>query len=190
MIDEESLKSIENLHRLKNEGIITEEEFDRSKQKLLFGAKPATPTRPSFRALDSYTGTLPLPDDHIGWITLPLRRYTDFTGRSTRKEFWMFQLLYLSLFFVTALALGSGTDEYGEGGALGKVTLVLALLGLVALFVPLLAVEARRFHDQDRSGWLVLLNLIPYIGAFIVLVMMVLPGTDGDNRFGANPKMT
>jgi uncharacterized membrane protein YhaH (DUF805 family) len=46
----------------------------------------------------------------------------------------------------------------------------------------------RRFHDQDKSGWFVLLNLIPYIGGIIVLVFMCLEGTRGPNRFGPDPK--
>ena len=54
--------------------------------------------------------------------------------------------------------------------------------------MPLIAVEVRRFHDQDRSGWFALLNLIPYIGPLIVLGMMCIDGTPGENRFGPNPK--
>jgi len=183
MIDDESLKSIENLHRLKNEGIITEEEFNQSKQRLLFGAKPAAPPT-SLAALNSYTGTLPAQDDHIGWITLPLRRYADFTGRSTRKEFWMFQLLPLGLFLLTILIVGFGDDETH---ALGSFMTVIIVLGLIGLFIPQLAVQARRFHDQDRSGWLVLINLIPYVGAVAVLIVMLLEGTKGENRFGPDP---
>jgi len=46
------------------------------------------------------------------------------------------------------------------------------------------AVTVRRFHDQNRSGWFFLLNLIPYVGGLVVLVFMLLPGTPGDNNFG------
>jgi uncharacterized membrane protein YhaH (DUF805 family) len=63
----------------------------------------------------------------------------------------------------------------------------LLILGILAAIIPLLAVEVRRLHDQDRSGWLVLLNLIPYVGFVAVFVMMLLPGTPGPNRFGAEP---
>jgi uncharacterized membrane protein YhaH (DUF805 family) len=49
-------------------------------------------------------------------------------------------------------------------------------------------VQVRRFHDQDKSGWFVLLSLIPFLGAIIVLVFMFLEGTKGPNRFGPDPK--
>jgi uncharacterized membrane protein YhaH (DUF805 family) len=65
--------------------------------------------------------------------------------------------------------------------------LLLGLLGL-AILTPSIAVQVRRFHDQDKTGWLVLLGLIPYLGGLIVLVFMCLPGTSGPNRFGADPK--
>jgi uncharacterized membrane protein YhaH (DUF805 family) len=71
-------------------------------------------------------------------------------------------------------------------------TLMIALFGLYALaiFIPSLAVQVRRFHDQDKSGWFVLLGFIPYVGGLIVLVFMCLDGTKGKNRFGEDPKMS
>ena len=66
----------------------------------------------------------------------------------------------------------------------------MAVLGVFALasIIPAIAVQVRRFHDQDKSGWFVLLNFIPIIGGLIVLVMMFLDGTPGPNRFGPDPK--
>jgi uncharacterized membrane protein YhaH (DUF805 family) len=55
-------------------------------------------------------------------------------------------------------------------------------------FFPSLAVTARRFHDQDRTAWLMLLGAIPYAGGIILLVFMCLAGTKGDNRYGADPR--
>lgn len=88
MIDEESLKSIERLHQLKNDGVITAEDFDAAKAKLLQGGQ-RTAGRTALIPKE-VNSTLPADDDHMAWVLLPLRRYTDFTGRSTRKEFWMF----------------------------------------------------------------------------------------------------
>ncbi|MEE4200185.1 MAG: DUF805 domain-containing protein [Erythrobacter sp.] len=79
------------------------------------------------------------------------------------------------------MALGLDRLVFGTYGPL------TSLLGL-ALIVPGLAVQVRRFHDQDKTGWLVLLGFIPIIGGLIVLVFMLLPGTDGPNRFGPDPK--
>jgi uncharacterized membrane protein YhaH (DUF805 family) len=56
------------------------------------------------------------------------------------------------------------------------------------VIIPSIAVQVRRFHDQDKSGWFVLLSLIPFLGAIIVLVFMFIEGTKGPNRFGADPK--
>jgi uncharacterized membrane protein YhaH (DUF805 family) len=188
MIDQDTLKRIEDLHRLKNEGVITEDEFERSKEKLLFGGRPARPAN-SIAAAAGIIGSgkpdgLPNEQDHIGWITLPLRRYADFEGRSTRREFWMFQLAYVALVAVVSLAFAV-PDSDGTFRALVIIAAGIAALGLL---VPLLAVEARRFHDQNRSGWLVLINFVPYVGVVIVYIMMLIEGSSGENRFGPNPK--
>ena len=184
MIDDDGVKSIENLHRLKSEGIITDEEFEQSKQRILFGqgrgaAQVTAPRAPA--------AGLPGEDDHLAWVTLPLRRYADFDGRSTRREYWMFQLIPLTLFVFGVAIAGASVDQYGDMTGFGMMMIGLVMLGFIGLLVPLLAVQARRLHDQDRSGWLVLLNLIPYIGALAIFVIMLLPGTRGDNRFGPDP---
>ena len=56
------------------------------------------------------------------------------------------------------------------------------ILVMLALFIPNLACMARRFHDQDLSGWLILLSFIPYVGSLIIIVFMCIRGTDGPNR--------
>ncbi len=127
------------------------------------------------------------------WMLLPYRRYAEFTGRSRRKEFWLFQLFQWLVALVVMAVFGrtgyvsSGffaaavTDVSGVGGGL------LALFRLVSL-IPGLALAVRRLHDQDRSGWLLLLILIPLFGWFALLVLMCLDGTRGANRFGSDPK--
>ncbi|MEP3227178.1 MAG: DUF805 domain-containing protein [Parasphingorhabdus sp.] len=126
------------------------------------------------------------------WMLMPLKRYADFSGRSRRKEYWMFALLQVIIIVGLAIIAGvlgaftpDGTGEMSMGGGL-----VMGLFGLYALaiFIPSLAVQVRRFHDQDKSGWFVLLGFIPYIGGLIVLVFMCLDGTRGNNRFGDDPK--
>lgn len=186
MIDDDTLKNIENLHRLKTEGVITEEDFEKAKNDLLNGnrreARPA-----SFLTSTTEPVELPSDQDHFGWMTLALRRYFDFNGRSTRKEFWMFLLL------ANAVTLGLGIIALLDTGPLGLTgpvgDLMFGLIGLVVLgaIVPLIAAEVRRFHDQDKSGWATLLNLIPYIGPLIVFAMMAIDGTWGENRYGPDP---
>lgn len=119
----------------------------------------------------------------MDWMLLPLKRYADFSGRSRRKEYWMFQL-----FYILVIAVLTGLS-FAIGGPNDPSILPLVLLGLFVLgtIVPAIALQVRRFHDQDKSGWFILLNFIPYIGGIVVFVFMVLPGTRGSNRFGLDP---
>lgn len=130
------------------------------------------------------------------WMLLPLRRYADFSGRATRQEYWMFTLfcglLYAAAVIVLIAVAGisaqdakPGVDEMPIGVAIG---ILLVILLYLALFVPTLAVKARRFHDQDLSGWFVLLGFIPYVGWLVILIFMCIDGTAGPNRFGPDPK--
>ena len=125
-------------------------------------------------------------------MILPLKRYFDFSGRSRRKEYWMFFLfvmigLVAMMLLDTALGLGgtaTSSSEFGDGGASVSVNLtggLLTLLLALLMFVPGLAVAVRRAHDQDRSGWFI---LIPVYN----LIMMFIEGTRGPNRFGPDPK--
>ena len=122
------------------------------------------------------------------WMLLPLMRYADFEGRSRRKEYWMFVLLNaLVIAFIAALvAVDIGPAE--EPGGVTIIAIVLAAAWGLGTLIPNLAVQVRRFHDQDKSGWFVLLGLIPYIGGLIIFVFMLLEGTAGQNRFGPDPK--
>lgn len=125
----------------------------------------------------------------MDWMLMPLRRYADFSGRSRRKEYWMFQLLMLLVYVPLGILMGIGAAMGGDNGPgwLLYLALVAMLLLMLAVFIPGLAVQVRRFHDQDKSGWFVLLNLIPYVGGLVVLVFMCLRGTAGPNRFGDDP---
>ena len=128
------------------------------------------------------------------WMLMPLRRYADFQGRSRRKEYWMFLLAVIILYtvFMVPLMLGGfSTAMAGQQSTPGLLYFVgFGVMGILvlALLVPSIAVQVRRFHDQDRSGWMVLIGLIPYVGGIIVLVFMCLEGTRGPNRFGPDPK--
>lgn len=127
------------------------------------------------------------------WMLMPYRRYADFSGRSRRREYWMFVLftfIVVAACMILMFAGGMSLDEDGQAapGLLFWVgTAVLAIWG-IGSFIPSIAVQVRRFHDQDKSGWLILLGFIPYLGGLIVLIFMCIEGTRGPNRFGADPK--
>jgi uncharacterized membrane protein YhaH (DUF805 family) len=108
--------------------------------------------------------------------TVLTKKYADFSGRARRSEYWFFAL---ASFIAYAVA-------YGIGLAIG--TMILYYLVALALLVPGLAVGARRLHDTDKSGWLLLLVLIPLIGGLVLLVFFVQDSQPGDNQYGPSPK--
>jgi uncharacterized membrane protein YhaH (DUF805 family) len=123
------------------------------------------------------------------WMFLPLKRYADFTGRSRRMEYWMFSLglaIAVLLFVFVVFALVDVTETRDSPAAI-ILFAGLGILAWLAIIVPSFAVSVRRFHDQDLSGWFVLLGFIPYIGGLVMIVFMCLPGTKGDNRYGPDP---
>jgi len=125
------------------------------------------------------------------WMLLPLKRYADFGGRSRRLEYWMFHLaisivLVVIIASILATVLTAGEGNRGSPVAMG-ILIALFTIGWLGILIPSIAVQVRRFHDQDLSGWFVLLGFIPYIGALVIIVFMCLPGTKGDNRFGPDP---
>ena len=116
------------------------------------------------------------------WMLLPLKRYAQFKGRSRRKEFWMFFLLQVILLIAAMVADGLIFGVSAE--STGPVGLVLA----IALLIPGLAVGVRRLHDISKSGWWVLIALIPLIGLIILIVFFVKDGVPGPNDHGPDPK--
>ena len=131
------------------------------------------------------------------WMLLPLKRYARFSGRSRRREFWMFALfatilLVVALFLDNLFGFGTSSHYAKVGGYRAEAGFsanggVLAGAVMLAL-LPSLAVEVRRLHDTDRSGWWILLGFIPLAGPIVLPVFFCLDGTRGSNRFGADPK--
>ncbi len=116
------------------------------------------------------------------WMLMPLKRYTDFSGRSRRKEFWMFVLFVI----IVVIVLGIIEGVLGLTGMVGPYGPLTAIFYL-AILIPYVAVIIRRLHDQDKTGWLALLGLIPLVN-LVLLVLMCLDGTKGDNKYGPDPK--
>ncbi|MGA2350081.1 MAG: DUF805 domain-containing protein [Terracidiphilus sp.] len=123
------------------------------------------------------------------WVFLVIDRCVQFDGRSRRKEFWIFVLF--SIVLILALFVGGftafGTTEHPDGV---KAALFFPLaLCILAIILPGLAVTVRRLHDTGKSGWMIMLCLIPIIGGIILLVFTVLDSEPGPNRYGPNPKL-
>ncbi len=108
-----------------------------------------------------------------------MRRYFDFSGRSSRTNFWMFMLIYFIIYVIAAIIDGALFGmRFGR-----EIGIVTGIVGLVHI-IPSIAVGVRRLHDTDRSGWWWLIALIPLIGSIWLIVLYCFPGTPGANRFG------
>jgi uncharacterized membrane protein YhaH (DUF805 family) len=100
-----------------------------------------------------------------------LQNYANFEGRACRSEYWYW---VLAIFIVHVVLQGIG---------LHFIDWIFAL----ATLVPSFAVGVRRLHDIDKTGWLVLIVFIPFVGWIIMIVWAATKGTDGPNQYGADP---
>jgi len=110
------------------------------------------------------------------WYLKVLRQYADFEGRACRKEYWMFTLI--SVIISAVLAILDNVLTIG----------ILGLLYSLAVLLPSLAVGVRRLHDTGRSGWWLLISLIPLIGAIVLIVFLATDGERQLNAYGPDPK--
>ena len=118
----------------------------------------------------------------MSWYLTVLRKYAAFGGRARRKEFWMFVLVHLAVLILLSVA------DAALGTTVGDDLGIIALSYYVLTIVPSLAVSVRRLHDTGRSGWWLLLNIVPIVGALVILVFHTTDGTPGDNAYGPSPK--
>jgi len=111
------------------------------------------------------------------------RQYFGFRGRARRREFWWAFLFNTIAGFVVAFLDGIAFSGYDSC----KYSGLLIWSYLLASFLPLLAIQVRRLHDTNKSGWWVLLSLVPVLN-IAYLVWLATDGDKGDNRFGRDPK--
>lgn len=119
----------------------------------------------------------------MNWYFEVLKKYAVFGGRARRKEYWYFALFNIIVSIILGVidgVTGSFSPEAGIG--------LLGGIYSLAVLIPAIAVSVRRLHDTDRSGWWLLIALIPIIGAIVLLVFMVQDSKPGQNQFGSNPK--
>ena len=101
------------------------------------------------------------------------KKFFDFSGRASKSEYWWFQL-YNAIIYLLAFVFQ------------GDLALLFSLL-MIANLIPIWAAAVRRVHDSDKSGWMVLISVIPIIGLYVI-VLLIQDGSKGKNRFGAKPK--
>ncbi|MFT4000386.1 MAG: DUF805 domain-containing protein [Rhizobium sp.] len=130
--------------------------------------------------------------------TVLQQKYATFSGRASRSEYWWFQLFYILLLLAYGLIggflAGLLSDNHDGPSALVIIVAIVGGIIVLALILPQIALQVRRFHDRNISGWwylgLIILSMIPYLGiipAIAIFVINVLRGTEGPNKFGADP---
>lgn len=119
----------------------------------------------------------------MNWYIQVLKKYAVFGGRARRKEYWFFFLFNIIISFIVGLIDGF-TGSFNPEAGIG----ILGAIYTLAVFIPGLAVSVRRLHDTNRSGWWLLIGLIPLIGAIVLIVFFVQDSTPGQNQYGENPK--
>jgi uncharacterized membrane protein YhaH (DUF805 family) len=121
------------------------------------------------------------------WIVRPWRQFFDFSGRATRREYWLFQLQLIILYVGMLLAVGALGERFPSDTTSMAVGLA-AIPAVLFYFIGSLSSGVRRIHDHDKSGWLFLLSFIPLVGWIFFLIMGLTPGTSGDNSYGRDPR--
>lgn len=115
----------------------------------------------------------------MGWYLSVLQKYAVFEGRARRKEYWYFILFNL------LISLGLSLIETFFGLiVLGTDLNFLSGLYNLAVFIPSIAVAARRLHDTGRSGWWQLIILVPLVGWIILIYFLASESQPGENQYG------
>lgn len=119
----------------------------------------------------------------MNWYLAVLKNYSGFSGRARRTEYWMFALFNL------IIGVGFMILDNVAGITIGGLPYgVLYFLYAFVVLIPSVAVAVRRLHDVGKSGWMILISLIPLIGTIWLLVLLVTDSNPGENEYGPNPK--
>ena len=116
----------------------------------------------------------------IDYYILAFQKYAQFSGRSTRAEYWWFYLVTIAVSLLLAILDSVFSIPFT----------LLSTIYFFASLIPSLSIQVRRLHDVDKSGWYILLNFVIIIGWIWLLVLNILDSTPGDNKYGPNPKGT
>jgi uncharacterized membrane protein YhaH (DUF805 family) len=140
---------------------------------------PPPPPPPPSAPGGGYGGVQPtLPNPLIGyWKKVVLENYANFEGRARRAEFWWYVLAGICISIVLNIL-----------GAIASFFVILTFIYGLAVLIPGIAVGIRRLHDTDKSGWWLLIGLIPLVGAIVLIVFFATEGTRQPNQWGPSPK--
>lgn len=158
----------------------------------------------------TYTQNTQYPTKSVGPVSAFIsmfKNFANFRGRSRRSEYWMAYLANNLLMFIVSIVFAAVCmDEFesiartidykiafdlpisfSDFGAIGVFFVLVLVYGLI-LIIPSLSLLVRRLHDTGKSGWFILLSLVPMVGSIVIFVFTVLDSTPGPNKYGPNPK--
>jgi uncharacterized membrane protein YhaH (DUF805 family) len=110
------------------------------------------------------------------WKLAVLQKYGQFDGRSDRAEYWWFALGNLIAVIVLSLLARASV-----------IFVLLYFIFVLATLIPGIAAGIRRLHDTNRSGWWLLISLVPFVGGILLIVYFASAGTPGPNEYGSPP---
>ena len=114
--------------------------------------------------------------------TVVFEKYADFSGRASRKEYWMFTLIH----FIISLLIGFVAGFIA--GLTGiELFIYTGFIYALAVLIPCITVSVRRLHDIGKSGWWLLVAFVPFIGGIVLLIFALIPSEEGSNAYGPNP---
>lgn len=117
----------------------------------------------------------------------PWRRAFVFSGRATRTEYWLFYVQLFAVAFLMIMA-GDALVPAGDPDTVAGLLVIPLVLFYIFAWIATLSASIRRLHDHDKSGWFYLLTFIPLVGWIFFLIMMLTPGTEGENDYGHDPR--
>jgi uncharacterized membrane protein YhaH (DUF805 family) len=117
----------------------------------------------------------------MNWFIEALKKYATFSGRATRTEYWYFILFYI-LIFIGLVTIDCATGTFSSETGMGILGNVYSLI----MFIPSLAATVRRLHDTGRSGWWLLVTIIPF-GVIALIYLLTKDSESGENMYSENP---
>jgi len=111
----------------------------------------------------------------LHWYTDVIKQYAVFDGRASRPEYWWFFLINAVISLILDVVFRGSTGQ------------VLGAIYTLAVLLPSIGVGIRRLHDTNRTGWWLLVSLVPLVGWIWIIVLLALAGDDGPNRYGPPP---
>lgn len=118
-----------------------------------------------------------------------MKKYCVFNGRASRREYWMFYLWYIIILSFLSMIFSSVLSSVAEEQKpmMATIIFIIMMIFFIGTFLPNLGVSIRRLHDISKSGWWILISFIPFIGGIWFLILLMLKGDTGLNKYGPDP---